>query len=224
MAYPHEDNGAGAGALVRPGGPTPSISRYDKPSPTAKPLPSRGERRKRLPRESPSDSPRVGANGIVRRRADTKRADLTDGSNCDARSARTLRRMASPPPRRRDAKCPLLVSDVLLSHGLLRSTIGARGLNFRVRNGTGCASPAMVADQQGAFCCQGRLRAVPWGPHSVTSGLPRRSLELGMKRRARPISTARLNPSRGLHLRPIELVVYEWPYRRENSSRDWLPA
>ena len=37
----------------------------------------------------------------------------------------------------------------------LRSTIGARGLNFRVRNGTGCASPAMVADQRGAFCCQG---------------------------------------------------------------------
>ena len=175
------------------------------------------------PESRPATPPRVGANGIVRRRADTKRADLTDGSNCDARSARTLRRMASP-PRPRDAKCPLLVSDVLLSHGLLRSTIGARGLNFRVRNGTGCASPAMVADQQGAFCCQGRLRAVPWGPHSVTSGLPRRSLELGMKRRARPISTARLNPSRGLHLRPIELVVYEWPYRRENSSRDWLPA
>ena len=74
-----------------------------------------------------------------------------------------------PPAPPRDAKCPLLVSDVLLSHGLLRSTIGARGLNFRVRNGTGCASPAMVADQQGAFCCQGRLRAVPWGPHSVTS-------------------------------------------------------
>ena len=34
---------------------------------------------------------------------------------------------------------------------LLRSTIGARGLNFWVRNGTRCASPAMVADQQGAF-------------------------------------------------------------------------
>ena len=52
-------------------------------------------------------------------------------------------------------KCPSLVSDVLLSHGLLRSTIGARGLNFRVRNGTGCTSPAMVADQRGAFGCQG---------------------------------------------------------------------
>lgn len=59
-------------------------------------------------------------------------------------------------PSAETRKCPLLVSDVLLSHGLLRSTIGARGLNFRVRNGTGCASPAMVADQQGAFCCQGR--------------------------------------------------------------------
>lgn len=47
-----------------------------------------------------------------------------------------------------------------------RSTIGARGLNFRVRNGTGCASPAMAADQQGAFCCHGRA-PVPSGPHSA---------------------------------------------------------
>ena len=51
----------------------------------------------------------------------------------------------------------------------LRSTIGARGLNFRVRDGTGCASPAMAAGRQGAFCCfrAGRV-AVPSGPHSVT--------------------------------------------------------
>ena len=67
-------------------------------------------------------------------------------------------------------KCPSLVSDVLLSHGLLRSTIGAGGLNFRVRNGTGCTSPAMVADQRGAFGCQGRASSpVPWGPHSAAS-------------------------------------------------------
>lgn len=67
-------------------------------------------------------------------------------------------------------KCPSLVSDVLLSHGPLRSTIGARGLNFRVRNGTGCTSPAMVADQRGAFGFQGAgLRPVPWGPHSAAS-------------------------------------------------------
>lgn len=46
---------------------------------------------------------------------------------------------------------------------LLRSTIGAGGLNFRVRNGTGCTSPAMVADQRGAFCCQGPARPGPQG-------------------------------------------------------------
>ena len=45
----------------------------------------------------------------------------------------------------------------------LRSTIGAGGLNFRVRNGTGCTSPAMVADQRGAFCCQGPARPGPQG-------------------------------------------------------------
>lgn len=51
----------------------------------------------------------------------------------------------------------------------LRSTIGARGLNFRVRDGTGCASPAMAAGRQGAFCCfRAGLSAVPSGPHSVT--------------------------------------------------------
>ena len=67
-------------------------------------------------------------------------------------------------------KCPSLVSDVLLSHGLLRSTIGARGLNFRVRNGTGCTSPAMVADQRGAFGFQGPgLARCPGGRTALAS-------------------------------------------------------
>lgn len=48
----------------------------------------------------------------------------------------------------------------------LRSTIGARELNFWVRNGTRCAFPAIIADQQGVFDCQ-RVSFVPWGPHSV---------------------------------------------------------
>ena len=39
--------------------------------------------------------------------------------------------------------------------GWTRSTIGARGLNFRVRDGTGCASPAMAAGRLGAFCLRG---------------------------------------------------------------------
>ena len=43
-------------------------------------------------------------------------------------------------------------------------------------------------------------------------------------RRARPISAARLRRSRALHLPPINLVFCEGPYRRENSSRDGLPA
>ena len=34
--------------------------------------------------------------------------------------------------------------------------------------------------------------------------------------RARAIGTARLNPSRGLHLRPVDQVFYLGPYRKEN--------
>ena len=64
-------------------------------------------------------------------------------------------------------KRPLLAGGVLLSHGLHRSTIGARGLNFRVRDGTGCASPAMAAGQQGAFSSPLGSAAVPSGPHSA---------------------------------------------------------
>ena len=124
-------------------------------------------------------------------------------------------------------KCPSLVSDVLLSHGLLRSTIGARGLNFRVRNGTGCTSPAMVADQRGAFGCEGRASArCPGGrtaQRGQTEGRPTATSYV-RGRRARPISTARLSASRRLHLLPINQVVYLGPYRREDSSRDWLPA
>ena len=125
-------------------------------------------------------------------------------------------------------KCPSLVSDVLLSHGLLRSTIGARGLNFRVRNGTGCTSPAMVADQRGAFGCEGPgLARCPGGRTAqrvLGQKVARPRLQMSGKRRARPISTARLSASRRLHLLPINQVVYLGPYRREDSSRDWLPA
>ena len=49
-------------------------------------------------------------------------------------------------------------------------------------------------------------------------------LEVRMGARARPISTARLNASRRLQLRPIHHVFYMGAYRRENSSRRRLPA
>ena len=86
-------------------------------------------------------------------------------------------------------KRPLLGGGVLLSHGLIRSTIGARGLNFRVRDGTGCASPAMAAGQQGAFsagashpCPGGRtaLQAAPPGEgiaEACTLAAPSRNKE-----------------------------------------------
>ena len=107
--------------------------------------------------------------------------------------------------------------------GSPRSTIGARGLNFRVRDGTGCASPAMVADQRRAFCCQGRALGAA---QRDLDDLHQTCLAHAETRRvrARPISTARLRRSHALHLRPIDLVVYQGPYRRENSSWDWLPA
>ena len=117
----------------------------------------------------------------------------------------------------------MLAGGVLLSHGLHRSTIGARGLNFRVRDGTGCASPAMAAGQQGAFSPPLGSAAVPSGPHSARKRSSPRSRDRahalpapgkGERVRARTISTARLSTSPCLRLRPIEQVVYLCPYRK----------
>ena len=78
------------------------------------------------------------------------------------------------------------------------------------------------------YSCITRVSHVPWGPHSVT--LIRRlqksriSSKILKKRRARPISNARLNALQHLHLHPINLVVYKGSYRKENSSWDGLPA
>ena len=82
--------------------------------------------------------------------------------------------------------------------------------------------PPCPPTKKGRYSLGAGRMAVPSGPHSVTvTEDPSRRSHEG---RARPISTARLHPSRGFHLRPINLVVYEGPYRRENSSLDRLPA
>ena len=111
---------------------------------------------------------------------------------------------------------------------LLRSTIGARGLNFWVRNGTRCASPAMVADQQGVFLFQRvisrALRAAQCDVKFKDFKNHASVQNIVKKRRARPISNARLNALQHLHLHPINLVVYKGSYRKENSSWDGLPA
>ena len=97
--------------------------------------------------------------------------------------------------------------------------------------GMGSGDPASVAAlAQGAPCA---FRQAPRGrPGGRIASFGRRPpLETARpggsgdrEARARAISTARLNASRRLQLRPIDLVVYEGPYRRENSSRRRLPA
>ena len=120
--------------------------------------------------------------------------------------------------------------------GWPRSTIGARRLSFRVRNGSGRAPPAMAADRWAALVFR-RLRAshdegvVSACPGGRTASSPDRisiidlsctrqahaAAPAGMRRvRARAISAARLRLSPALHLRPINQVVYLGPYRKEN--------
>ena len=138
---------------------------------------------RRQPRHAPRDGPLPGPRHAPPPKPEGLAAVIPisqEGAEGTEKSARPLFHMEHnplynrrPPPLSRRgpplAKCPLVAGGVLLSHGLLRSTIGARGLNFRVRDGSGCASPAMAAGRQGAFCCcrAGRV-AVPSGPHSVT--------------------------------------------------------
>ena len=86
---------------------------------------------------------------------------------------------------------------------------------------------SVVALMQGALARMpepGTLRAA-WRPKRSIHPFQAPPFLYGrMGARARPISTARLNASRRLQLRPIYHVVYMGTYRRENSSRRRLPA
>ena len=72
--------------------------------------------------------------------------------------------------------------------GCPSSTIGTRGLNFRVRNGNGCFPSVMIAGILMLFCLNKLYGQV-----------------------SRAISTGQLNASLRLHTQPIKLVVYECP-------------
>ena len=115
--------------------------------------------------------------------------------------------------------------------GWPRSTLGAMGLSFRVRNGTGRAPHALAADRWAAptvtvswvssTCPGGRMAhrrsrlggiLVP-GPR-FRAHVPR-AARCGSGR-ARAISAARLRTSPSLHLPSIDQVVYLGPYRKEN--------
>jgi hypothetical protein len=77
------------------------------------------------------------------------------------------------------------------------STIGADGLNCRVRNGNGCGPVALVTSQENIAghvdggCCERHVR--------------------GRDQATRAISTARLKCLHTLHLPPINVVVYHGP-------------
>ena len=85
------------------------------------------------------------------------------------------------------------------------STIGAAGLNCRVRNGNGCGPCALVVSHY-------RL-PVPGGPGTsdkrrmddIVRGIDRRD------QTSRAISSARLKRLPSVHLRPINLVVSQGP-------------
>lgn len=124
---------------------------------------------RRQPRHAPRDGPLPG-----RRHAPARRPrGLTPAPGPPARHAGRLDTRGGPLRSRGGGlpwqNAPWWPAASCSPTDLLRSTIGARGLNFRVRDGTGCASPAMAAGRQGAFCClRAGLAAVPSGPHSVT--------------------------------------------------------
>ena len=115
--------------------------------------------------------------------------------------------------------------------GFPRSTIGARRLSFRVRNGTGRAPHALAADRWAAptvtvsgvslYTCPGG-RMAHRGGDSGASSCPDRAWALVPRAarcgsgRARAISAARLRLSPALHLPSIDQVVYLGPYRKEN--------
>jgi hypothetical protein len=96
-----------------------------------------------------------------------------------------------------------------LPGGYPPSTIGAGGLHFRVRNGNGCYPAAMATGNLVFFSCQTWHNHVPeelQSEHEHTNNRTRRIPS------PRPISTGRLNTLPCLHLRPINLVVYQGPY------------
>ena len=115
-------------------------------------------------------------------------------------------------------RCPAL------PRGLPRSTIGAEGLNFRVRDGTGCFPLAMAAAT--LWNCQPWLPAVFREPHSgreppVTRGACR---AIKCVSSPRPVSTGQLNASRRLHFRPINPVVWLGALPTRGRGRPHLEA
>ena len=86
--------------------------------------------------------------------------------------------------------------------GTPRSTIGAGGLNFRVRHGTGCVPSARVTCHLSSYFLMHikRRKREKERSRTITRARPRR------------ISTGQLHASQRFHLRPISPVFSRTPY------------
>ena len=96
-----------------------------------------------------------------------------------------------------------------LPRGPPRSTIGAEGLNFRVRNGTGCFPFAITAETLLRCHRPSRGPAMATVSREPHSG---REIKWSRSQATRPISTGQLHTLPCFHLRPINPVVYWGPY------------
>ena len=91
-----------------------------------------------------------------------------------------------------------------------RSTIGAGGLNFRVRDGTGCDPSAMATET----LCRGSLPAAFQRSWLFKSHVClEQTIASVSEPRPRPISTGRLHVLPRFHLRPINPLASRGPYR-----------
>jgi hypothetical protein len=100
-----------------------------------------------------------------------------------------------------------------------RSTIGPGGLNCRVRDGNGCGPSGIATGNR-------RIIEHDDARHEshANMNLTRTADQIERGQAARPISTARLNASRRLHLRPINLVIFQGPSEGLRPGRSHLEA
>src|SRR6266545_5177978 len=104
-----------------------------------------------------------------------------------------------------------------------RSTIGPGGLNFRVRDGNGCGPSGNATGNS-----RGGDAAAEYGDSGVLPSAASRTFQGWLRNNrgqaARAISTGQLNALRRLHLRPINLVIYEGPSEGLRPGRSHLQA
>ena len=182
----------------RGGARSGTAARYRRgPPTTARREPTTGSARpaRGVPgRSSPLDGRREVHAARCRRRAAGQFGRHPTGRRCSDDRGNAKER---PPRRGRSSR--EIRRRPTLPGGLPPSTIGAGGLNCRVRDGNGCDPAAMAT---------GNLLSI--GRQPTIGGSPMRTPERAralVHPSPRPISTGRLNTLPCVHLRPINVVV-----------------